>query len=394
MATNLVSLIMQFLTPDMVGRIAAALGLSPREAQTGISAAVPALLAGLTGVAEKPGGAQNLFNAVKQSSGVLDNLGSLIGSGRQGSVIDSGSQLLSSLLGNQQQSALASAISRFAGLGQSEGSSLLAMLAPVAMGAIGKQLGASGLDAGSLTNLLASQKSPIADAMPGGFGKLLAGTGVLDSLGGSFGSAASAAAAAANQASRAAAGATGRAAQYASSGAYALGNASQRAAASGAPNWMYWAIPLVLIAGGGLWYLMNHGSEEQVTEQVTRPATTAQSAVVGGIDIGKQLGDSLNSVRTSLQDVTDGASATAAVPRLREATAQVDKVNSLLAQLSADQRKTVTGVAASANATLNQSFDKVLAIPEVSQELKPAIDTLRTKLADLSGQPVTTGAGR
>src|SRR5262249_28825226 len=150
---------------------------------------------------------------------------------------------------------------------------------------------------------------------------------------GSFGNAANAAAAAANQATRAAAGATGRAAEYASSGAYALGNASQRAVASGVPNWMYWAIPLVLIAGG-LWFLMGHSSQQQVTEQATRPVTAAQSTVV---DIGKQLGDSLNGVRTSLQSVTDVASATAAIPKLREATAQVDKVSGLLAQLSADQ---------------------------------------------------------
>src|SRR5262249_18634229 len=141
-----------------------------------------------------------------------------------------------------------------------------------------------------------------------------------------------------------------------SSGAYALGNAGQRAVASGAPNWMYWAIPLVLIAGG-LWFLMGHSSQQQVTEQVTRPVIAAQSTAV---DIGKQLGDSLNGVRTSLQSVTDVASATAAIPKLREATAQVDKVSGLLAQLSADQRKTVAGLAASANATLNESFDKVL----------------------------------
>ena len=393
MAINLVSLIMQFLTPDMVGRIVAALGISPREAQTGISAAVPALLAGLAGIAEKPGGAQNLFNAVKQQSGVLDNLGSLIGGGQQASVIDSGAQLLTSLLGSQQQSALASAIGKFAGLGQGGGNSLLAMLAPVVMGTIGKQLGPKGLDAGSLTNLLASQKSQIADAMPGGFGKLLAGTGVLDSLGGSFGNSASAAAAAAKQATRATANATGSAAEYVSSGASARGNVSQRAAASGLSNWMYWAIPLVLVAGG-LWYLMGLSSQELVTKQVTRSATTAQSTVVGDIDIGKQLGDSLNSLRTSLQSVTDVASATSVIPRLREATVQVDRVSGLLPQLSTDQRKTITGLAASANATLNPSFDKVLAIPGVGQELQPVIETLRTKLAGLSGQPVTTGAGR
>jgi hypothetical protein len=45
MATNLVSYIMQFLTPDLVGRIAAALGIERNNTQSGIIAAVPALLA-------------------------------------------------------------------------------------------------------------------------------------------------------------------------------------------------------------------------------------------------------------------------------------------------------------------------------------------------------------
>ena len=58
MAINLVSLVMQFLTPDMIGRIASALGLDRNNTQTAIGAAVPGLLAGLSGVAAQPGGPQ------------------------------------------------------------------------------------------------------------------------------------------------------------------------------------------------------------------------------------------------------------------------------------------------------------------------------------------------
>jgi hypothetical protein len=55
-AVNLVSLVMQFLTPDMIGRIATALGLDRNLVQTAINAAVPGMLAGLTGVSAQPGG--------------------------------------------------------------------------------------------------------------------------------------------------------------------------------------------------------------------------------------------------------------------------------------------------------------------------------------------------
>jgi len=45
MATNLISLVMQFLSPDMVRRIAAALGLDRNKVQSAIEGAVPASLA-------------------------------------------------------------------------------------------------------------------------------------------------------------------------------------------------------------------------------------------------------------------------------------------------------------------------------------------------------------
>jgi hypothetical protein len=54
MGTNLVSLVMQSLTPDMVGRIATALGFDRNKIQSAISGAVPALLAAFNSVAGRP----------------------------------------------------------------------------------------------------------------------------------------------------------------------------------------------------------------------------------------------------------------------------------------------------------------------------------------------------
>lgn len=391
MATNLVSVAMQFLTPDMIARIASALGLSRNDAQTGISAALPGLLAAFTGVAAKPGGAQILTDLVKQQSGVLDGLAGMVSGSGQSSLLDQGSTLLKSVLGAQDQAALTGAVSRFANIGQGAGSSLLAMLAPVAMGAIGKQLGGN-LSAGNLASLLASQKDQIAQALPGGFDRLLSGTGLLDSLTGATGSAA----AMAGQATRAAGAASAQASRYASSAAYSVGNAGQRAAGaatSAIPTWAYWALPLV-VAAGVLWYLAS-GPEQPVQQAATPPATpTVQSVTVGGVDIGKQLGDSLGALRTSLQGITDVPSAQAALPRVQAATAQVETINSMLGQLSVEQRKVIAGLTAPASTALNQLFDKVLAIPGVGDVLKPAADRLKTRLADLTTQSSTVGSGR
>jgi hypothetical protein len=386
MSANLVSLVMQFLTPDMISRIAAALGLDRNNAQTAIGAAVPALLAGFTGASAKPGGAQNLVDAIRQQSGVLDGFANTISGSGRSSLLDQGATLLRSLLGSQDQSALAGAVSKFAGVDQNTGNSLLAMLAPLIMAVIGKQIGGRNLNADNLTDLLVSQKDQITQATPRGFDKLLAGTGILDSLSGVTGSAA----AFAGQASRAAASATGQAAQYGTSAAYAVGGAGQRAAGvagSGVPAWIYWAVPLV-VAAGLIWYLLASHTDE-VAQQLPQP--TSPAIMLAGVDVGKELRDSVAVTRTTLQKITDIASAKAAVPVLRDASIQIEKVNTALNQLPEEQRKVLIGQAASATAALNPLVDKVLAIPGAGEVLKPVVDPLKTRLADLSARSTTIG---
>jgi Bacterial protein of unknown function (DUF937) len=386
MATNLVSYIMQFLTPDLINRIAGALGLDRNDTQTGVAATVPALLAALGGVAAKPGGAQSLVDTIKQQSSVVENFGSMLGTGSPSSFVDKGSSLLMSLLGSRDQSSLVGAIGSFAGIGHSGGSSLLGMLTPLVMGLIGKQVGPR-LDVGSLSNLFASQKEQIAQALPRGMSNLLGGTGLLDSLSGTAGYATTAA----EQAGRATTAAAGQFSQYASSAARSVSTGAQRAAASTTPSWVYWAIPAIVL-GGLLWYLLaDHTTQVAQHPTVVPTQTQTQSVVFGGVDVGKQINDSLGEIRTSLAGITDAASANAALPKLQEATAQIDKVAAMVRQLPADQRRVADGLVASSMATINQLFDKVLAIPGVAEVVRPTIESLKTKLADLSGPSGTVG---
>lgn len=418
MSTNLVSYVMQFLTPDMVGRIAAALGLNRSDAQSGVSAAVPALLASFCGLADKPGGAQSLVNTIKQQSGVADNFASMVGGSNQASFVDRGSSLLTSLLGSHDTSSLSGAVGRFAGLGQTKATSLLGMLAPLVMGLIGKQIGTRGIDVGSLTSLLASQRDQIAQALPPGMGQMLESAGI----GGGF-----------EQARTTAGTAAGRASDYRSSTSsdqyrpYPTSppRPPERSARAetGVPNWVYWLLPL-LVLGGLLWYLLNRPHEQQQArqeppppaqtqqerQQETTPQTTGQApagqtttgqqpqttgnVVVGGVDVKNALGDSLADMRTSLQSIVDGGSAQTALPKLEAAKNQIDRISGLSGQLSDDQRKTLAGVITAAMPMINQLTDRVMAMPGVSDVLKPTIGPMKTKLAELSGLSSTTGAGR
>jgi hypothetical protein len=349
MATNIVTLVMEYLTPDVIGRIATALGLNRNNAQTAIGAAVPALLAGFSGVAAQPGGAQKLVDAARQQTGTLANFANMIGGKGQTSFVEKGTQMLSSLFGGQSQTALAGAVGKFAGLGQSASGSLLGMLAPVVMGTIAQQQGTRGLDASGFANLLTTEKDHIAQALPKGFGNLLGGTGLLDSLGG-----------------------TARAVT-------AAGGQTARVAKSATPNWLYWLIPALALAGLLLYYFARPA--EQVVQQGV-PAV--QSMIVGGLDIGKQVSDNVAGLRTTLTGITDVASAQAALPKLRDLSVQINKVGRVIGQLSPEQQQVVAGMVNPVMPTLNQLFDKLLAIPGVADILRPTIDSLKESLAALT----------
>lgn len=361
MATNLVSLIMELLTPDVIRRIANGLGLDSNKVQSAVSAAVPGLLAGLGGVAAAPGGPQKLVEAAKQETGTPEKLTDMLGGGGQSSVMAHGSQLLGSLLGARNQNGLTDAIGRFAGLGQGNSSSLLGMLAPIVMGTVAQQQGS--LNPNGIASLFASQKNNIAAALPSGFSNLLGGTGLLDSLGG---------------AAPAAAGVASQAARTAGSAIRTAGNAGQHAVTGAAARWL-WLIPAAAIVAALVFWL--NGPAQQAVQQ---HVAGAQNLTVGGVDVGKQASDSLSSLRTTLSGVTDVASAKATLPKLQEITGQIDKTDGMIGSLSADQRKAIANIVNPQMSAVNQLFDKVLAIPGVNEVLKPSIDTVKAKLASLT----------
>jgi Bacterial protein of unknown function (DUF937) len=365
MSSNLVSLITQFLTPDMIGRIATALGLDRNKVQTAIGALIPGLLAAFSNVATQPGGAEKLADAANQQAGTLANFANMIGGGGQAAFLEKGSQLLSSLIGSQDKNALLGAITKFAGINQGASGSLLGALAPIVIGSIAKHQGEGhAIDANGVANLLVSQKDNIAAALPPGFGNLLSGSGLMNSLGG----AARTAAAVGNEAARAA-GSTAR----------VVGQSGQQAATAAASNWLYWLIPLAAVAALLVYFAVK--PEEQIAQQ---GITATQNLMVSGVDLRKQVTDSIASLRTTLDGINDVSSAQTALPKLQEVTAQINKVEGLADQLSPEQRTLLTGLVGPLMPTLNRLFDKVLAIPGVAEVLNPSIVALKAKLTAIA----------
>ena len=373
MANSLVSLVMQFLTPDVIAKIASALGLDRSIAHKAVMGAIPAILAGLANVASSPGGARQLSNAVaQQRPGMLDSLTSLIGGPGQKAFTDTGSGLLSSLLNGHTLDAMTQSVGRFAGVGESSSKSLLGMLGPVVLGALGQQQRSAGLDAGGLASLLTSQKDQFAAAIPAGLADQLNASGLIDKLGGDFRTGTAAAASAMERTAYAASGQASRAAHSASSS-----------------QWPLWAIGLIALAGLA-WYFMGSHGDEKVAElpRVTTPAATvglgSPKITVGDLDLGGQVSASVGTLRTTLASISDAASAQAALPRIQDAVAKLDEVNRLSAKLPPESKQSLARMISAAAPTINELCNKVLAMPGVSGIARPAIDELRNKLDTLA----------
>jgi hypothetical protein len=392
MTVNLIGLIMQYLTPNRIGRIAAAFNLDSKSTQTAVEVSVRSLLAGLASLALQPHGAQKVVEAVRQHSGTLDSRANSVGgSANQAVLADRGTQWLSSLFGDQDHAALTGAVAKFCGLSQAASEALLGLFFPVVLGTISKQLGTSSLNASSLTRLLAAQKDNISAALPLGFVDLLRGTGLLGAVSGAAGTVSAAAnqvsmaaSIATDGGSRAAAAVTDQASRTDTTATRAARDAGARADSLTAPgsfNRLYWIIPALVLAALIAWFFASN-RPQRVAQPPVKP--TMQSLTLAGVDEGKEVTGGLENLRTVLQGVTDADSAKAALPKLQDAKGQIDKVNSLIGQLPPEQRKILAGLVNQFMPTLNPQFDKVLAIPDVSQLIKPTIDGLRTTLAALT----------
>jgi hypothetical protein len=182
MSTNLVASIAKLLNPDVLSRVASVLGVDQSAIEKAASAGVPGLLAAFISLVGKPGGAAKLADVVgQQRPDLLSNIGNA-GLAGQRDMMDSGISSLSSLLGGSTLTALTSALSRYAGIGDTGTKGVLGLLGPLALGVLGQQQRASGLDASGLAQMLQSQSSNIARALPPGVARQLSDAGIFDQV--------------------------------------------------------------------------------------------------------------------------------------------------------------------------------------------------------------------
>ena len=153
---------------DAVQQISRQLGVDETTASNAISVALPMLLGGLARNSTKPQGADALASALSRDhdGSVLDNLTRVLG----GSSVGAGASILGHIFGRKTD-AMSNVLSRSTGMNMGSAANLLAILAPLVMGALGRMQRQQGLDGDGLANVLSDERLRIEQTAPG-FGGL------------------------------------------------------------------------------------------------------------------------------------------------------------------------------------------------------------------------------
>lgn len=147
---DLNSLLSGSIGQQIIGSVASKIGVDESQAKTAVTSAVPMLLSALNKNAQN-GNAEGIANALEKHDGsILDNLSGFLG---QGGNQQDGQGILGHILGDKQQN-VESAISQQSGLSTNQVTQVLAMVAPIVMGFLGKEKQAQGADSSGIQGLL------------------------------------------------------------------------------------------------------------------------------------------------------------------------------------------------------------------------------------------------
>jgi hypothetical protein len=384
---NIVSLIMNFLAPSLVGRMASAIGIEGGLAQKAISAAIPSVLSGIVGATSKPEGARQFADLIgKQDSGLLGNLGNMLSGQAQSGLVAQGTNLLSGVLGQSALSSLTGAVAKHAGIGDFASKSLMGMLGPVVAGVIGKEQKSQGLDAMGLAKMLAGQKENIAQAMPQGFSSLLGGTNMLDSLTGHI---KTQVVDAQQSVKTQVVETTQKASQVVQKTTTTVSQTAGQVVREGVPyavpkfSWWPW---LLAIAASSLMFYNTFINVPPRPVQVPAavPAPAPAPIRVGTVDVGQQLTSTMGSLLQTVRSVRDEGTARAALPRLQDAQKDVDRLSELARTgLQPDARRALAGLVNGQLPALQTAATTALGTPQASGILKTVLDAIVAKLVAL-----------
>lgn len=172
---DIMQLLMNQLSGGAIKQISQQVGADEQTTSQTVGTAVPLLISALAKNSSQPGGADALHKALQDhDGGILDDVMSYLGGNTSSA---NGGAILGHILGNRQNS-VQDAISKQTGMDAASVGRILMMLAPMIMGALGKEQRQSGFDPGKLTGYLNGQHQQAQSTSPDVLGLL---TNLLDS---------------------------------------------------------------------------------------------------------------------------------------------------------------------------------------------------------------------
>ncbi len=349
MSFNLVDLIKNELGDVVIDQVTNLLGESKENTGKAVNAVVSGILESLVSSSSKEGGATNFSDTLaSMDDGLLGNFSSMLSSNKSSSLIETGTKLLVSLMGDGAISKIATTIAGFSGIKSKSATSLIGLLAPVILGVIRKKMSSDNLDSNALLSMLHEQKDNIAQATPTDM-KSNTTTGTE-----------------AHQTPKIEANPT-----------------------SGFRKIFLW-LPLILLLCLLAYFLpkltsknglLDTGSVTDTIEDLENPVSDISTETPDYVNIGSDLGSIVNKITDSLSSVTDAESATAALPQLTEATSKIGTLSEVFSKLPDPAKSTISSLAENKISALQPMIDRLVEIPGVGSILKPAIDSLMQKLA-------------
>ena len=153
MSTSMMDALLPLLEGGNIQQVSRQLGIGEAQASTAIKAAMPLLVGALQRGAASPAGLDSLAGALDRDhdGSILDDIGGFLGGG--GGAAGAGAGILGHLLGSRQSNVAAS-LGKSTGLDAASTLKLLAMLAPLVMGALGRAKRQGPTGSGGLADLL------------------------------------------------------------------------------------------------------------------------------------------------------------------------------------------------------------------------------------------------
>lgn len=178
MAIDILMTASRCLTAEVLEKLASASGLEIDSVRKVTSAIVPSILGALAHVGQTPAGISQLASAMTQLPS--DDPQQIVDSLSEPRIAEKGSELVSTLIGSERAGTLASAVSKYADVGEEAVRTIANLVTPLILGVLGREQRAAGPDTESLAQTLTRQRHHFAAAMPASLYRQFEEDGFLD----------------------------------------------------------------------------------------------------------------------------------------------------------------------------------------------------------------------